>query len=45
MNIKYNLNNKNIKKDFIYYVDYNLVKLCDDKTWEELNINYKNLNK
>ena len=43
--IKFEYNYKNIKKDFIYYVDYNLLKLCDDKAWEELNNNYKNLNK
>ena len=43
--IKFEYNFKNIKKDFIYYVDYNLLKLCDDKTWKELNINYTNLNK
>ena len=37
---KISVKHKLLKKDKIYYVNYTLLKLCDDKTWNELIINW-----
>lgn len=40
--IKISVKHKLLKTDKKYYVDYTLLKLCDDKTWNELIINWNN---
>ena len=40
--IKLSFDYKNLKKDKIYYSDFTLLKLCDEKTYMELIKNYIN---